>query len=242
MKAQQKKEMFKAISALPLKWLVDICLPQTCLGCRCVVKTQSFAATLCAVCWGQLKSADMLAATMAQIAEDAPFDTFTAPFLYEGMAMCLVKNLKYGGQRSAARLMAQQMLPYLEENIDLIIPVPLHKKRLYRRAYNQAADLAKHIGIGGQIPVDFQALQRTRYTQSQVGQKAAARRAQLKDAFRANIDLKGKRVALIDDVCTTGSTAAECAKALKDAGVLYVQLLTFAFVEPKVDKERPNNS
>lgn len=228
--------MFKAMAMQPFKWLLDVCLPQTCLGCRCVVKTPHFAPTLCAVCWGQLKSADILSDTMTQMAEENTFDSFAAPFLYEGMAMSLIKSLKYGGQRGAAKLMAQQMLPYLEDNIDVIIPVPLHKKRLYRRAYNQAADLAQHLAIFRGIPLELQALQRTRYTQSQVGQKAEVRRAQLKNAFMANASLKGKRVALVDDVCTTGSTAAECAKALKEAGVLYVQLLTFAFVEPKVNK------
>ena len=229
--------------ALYVQWLkrvakgaLDVCLPQTCLGCRTVVQTHNLAPTLCAVCWGQLQSADTLRETMAYMAEESAFDSFTAPFLYEGMAMTLVKNLKYGGQRPTARLMAQQMLPYMEAEVDVIVPVPLHKKRLYRRAYNQAGDLAKHLSKISGTPCAPFGLTRVRHTQSQVGQKAEVRRAQLKNAFTADEALKGKRVVLVDDVCTTGSTADACAVALKDAGVLYVQVLTFAFVEPKVGK------
>ncbi len=216
------------------KGALDLCLPQTCLGCRTVVQTPDFSPTLCAVCWGQLHSADTLRETMNFMAEEDHYDSFTAPFLYEGMAMDMVKNLKYGGQRPAARLMAQQMLPYVEDGTDVIVPVPLHNKRLYRRAYNQAGDLAKHLGKLSGIEVAPFGLTRVRHTQSQVGQKADVRRAQLKGAFVADESLKGKRVVLVDDVCTTGSTADFCAQALKEAGVLYVQVLTFAFVEPKV--------
>ena len=72
----------------------------------------------------------MLAETMAQLAEDLAFDSFTAPFMYEGMAMNLVKSLKYGGQRPAARLMAQQMLPYLENGADLIMCATGIKKNI----------------------------------------------------------------------------------------------------------------
>ena len=235
------KRFTDAINTQPVKALfkstLDLLLPQTCLGCRTVVQTTDFAPTLCAVCWGQLHSADMLAATMAFQAEECAFDSFNAPFLYEGVAMDLVKSLKYGGKRQSAKLMAQQMLPYLEP-VDVLIPVPLHKKRFYRRAYNQSADIAKYLSQLSGTPHMPQALERVVFTQSQVGQKAEVRRAQLKGAFKANVHLdgalEGKRIALIDDVCTTGSTAHECALALQEAGALHIQLLTFAYVEPKV--------
>lgn len=231
---QANKVFSNALLKRVAKGALDMCLPQTCLGCRTVVHTPDFSPTLCAVCWGQLQSADTLHEVMAFMAEESDYDSFAAPFLYEGMAMTMVKNLKYGGQRPTARLMAQQMLPHLEEDIDLIVPVPLHKRRLYRRAYNQAGDLAKHLSKISGIPCAPFGLERTRHTQSQVGQKAEVRRAQLKGAFAADASLEGKRVVLVDDVCTTGSTADSCAKALKEAGVLYVQVLTFAFVEPRV--------
>lgn len=82
-------------------------------------------------------------------------------------------------------------------------------------------------------PYVYDGLERTKYTESQVGQSARARKAQLKDAFRAeNKSFADKRILLVDDVCTTGSTVNACAKALKHAGVAHIHVLTFAFVEP----------
>jgi ComF family protein len=108
------------------------------------------------------------------------------------------------------------------------IPVPLHSSRRRQRGFNQAADLARHVGL----PV-VHALRRVRATTMQTGLPAAQRHRNLRDAFavtRAGRSLGGATVLLIDDVSTTGATLDACAHALKQAGVTEVRALTAARV------------
>ena len=109
-----------------------------------------------------------------------------------------------------------------------IVPVPLHASRRRARGFDQAADLARHLGL----PVS-RALRRVRATAVQASLPAARRHANVRDAFaatRAARDLSGAVVVLVDDVCTTGATLDACARALKDAGIAEVRALTAARV------------
>lgn len=124
------------------------------------------------------------------------------------------------------------------QDADILVPVPLHRKRLLKRRYNQSAllseSLAKKTGLS-HIP---EALERIKNTPPQQG-NLDKRSKNVKGAFKANlnIDLKGKNIVLIDDVYTTGSTADNCAKALKRAGAEKVYLLTvFRVISPVVAK------
>jgi ComF family protein len=113
--------------------------------------------------------------------------------------------------------------------VDVIVPVPLHPARLRRRGYNQAALLARELGRRVGLPVEERALQRVRATRSQMRLSAADRRRNVQGAFRcADGRVRGRRVLLLDDVCTTGATLEACADALRAGGAESVWALTLA--------------
>jgi ComF family protein len=149
---------------------------------------------------------------------------------YDGSLRTIVHALKYGGRRSLAPALATLMRSTGETVLtgaDLAVPVPLHRSRLRARGFNQAADLAMHLGL----PV-VQALRRTRATPSQTDLPAARRHANVRRAFvmRRGIDVAKRIVVLIDDVSTTGATLNACATVLLDGGATEVRAITAARV------------
>ena len=120
----------------------------------------------------------------------------------------------------------------------MIIPVPLHRWRLWRRRFNQAAFLSRKLGLGATKPVKTNVLLRTKASRSQVGLKHDERRKNVAKVFAVAPNgishIAGRKVLLVDDVLTTGATAGSCADALKKAGAAQVDVLAFALViEPK---------
>jgi ComF family protein len=117
---------------------------------------------------------------------------------------------------------------------ETLVPVPLHRTRLWQRRFNQSAILATAIARAANKPLALQGLERGKATRTQVGLNADARRKNVKDAFRVPVEnlhmIAGKKVLLIDDVRTTGATANACAQSLIKAGAQQVDLLTFALV------------
>ena len=150
---------------------------------------------------------------------------------YDGALRAIIHAIKYEGRRSLARPLAALMRARgaeVLEGADGLIPVPLHRSRRRERGFNQAADLARHLGG----PVRH-ALRRSRATASQTGLPAAQRHRNVRDAFvvtREARELAGSTLVLIDDVSTTGATLEACARALKEAGVREVRALTAARV------------
>lgn len=148
--------------------------------------------------------------------------------MYEGTLRSLLHALKYGRRRSLARplscFMRQQGHDVLD-GADIVIPVPLHRRRRRARGFNQAEDLAQHLGL----PVS-RALRRVRATLSQTDLPAARRHANVRHAFamRRGADVRGLCVVLVDDVSTTGATLEACARILRDAGAEDVRALTAA--------------
>jgi ComF family protein len=113
--------------------------------------------------------------------------------------------------------------------VDVLVPVPLHKSRLRERGFNQAALLAHQLSKQAYLGVDDQTLVRRRATASQIDLGIAERKKNVHDAFRCTTSaLADRRVLLIDDVCTTGSTLEACAVALEEGGTRCVQALTLA--------------
>jgi ComF family protein len=150
---------------------------------------------------------------------------------YDGALRSIVHALKYEGRRSLARplgaLMCQRGADVLHAAA-CAIPVPLHPSRRRQRGFNQAADLARHVGL----PV-VPALRRIRATATQTSLPAARRNRNVRDAFavgRWDGSLRRATVVLIDDVSTTGATLEACARVLKEAGVAEVRALTAARV------------
>lgn len=150
---------------------------------------------------------------------------------YDGALRAIVHALKYDGRRSLARPLAALMRRSGTEVLDAAhyaVPVPLHGSRRRQRGFNQADDLARHIGL----PV-VRALRRARATAVQADLPAAKRHENVRGAFvvnRSAATLRGQVVVLVDDVSTTGATLDACARALKDDGVAVVRALTAARV------------
>ena len=155
--------------------------------------------------------------------------------VYKGSLMEAIHRLKYGGKTSLSRplgaLAKHTFYQFWDANsIDLLLPVPLHIKRLRERGFNQAYIVNKKwTGIEG-IPFDGLTLSRIRWTEPQTNLARTERRKNVTGAFflRHPDRVKGQRVLLVDDVFTTGATANECARVLMKAGAESVDVLTLA--------------
>lgn len=145
-----------------------------------------------------------------------------APFLYQHGMRYLITGLKFGKQHKNARLLAELMSQHLHSNVqmpDCIIPVPLHPTRYRERGFNQSIEIAKTLTRRLSVPIDINAVIRTRNTVHQTDLAAKQRRSNMKRAFAVTRNLSWNHVAIVDDVMTTGSTVLELAATLKRAGV-----------------------
>jgi ComF family protein len=163
------------------------------------------------------------------------FDALAAPYLYEGGIMDAIHQIKYSGKTYLADSLGRLLAPFARERLGdtrglLMMPVPLHPRRLKERGFNQSLVLARAVAPALETRIDFLSLRRVKYTKSQTGLKKDERRKNVKGAFglSGKPDLKGNTVVLVDDVATTGSTLNECARVLKKAGCEKVLCLTLA--------------
>ena len=161
---------------------------------------------------------------------------------YEGTLRGLIHLYKYRRIQTLSQPLAEFLaaaLP-LDERFDFVTAVPLHWRKKWQRGFNQSELLARAIARRRGIPM-VHALARARFTKTQAGLSNTERRKNVAAAFRsrrAAETLAGKRVLLIDDVMTTGSTAAACARALKQAGAARVVLATIARVDRRFEATR----
>jgi ComF family protein len=229
---------------------LDLVYPPTCAGCGGSVGA---AHGLCGPCWRGLIMIERpfcerlgtpfavdLGGTLlspAAIADPPVFERARAVAHYDGLARDLVHRLKFGDRLDLvtlmARLMAQAGAELLRE-ADLIVPVPLHPVRLWRRRFNQAAVLARAIGRLSDKPVSVDVLRRARATRPQVGLTRAQRRENLQGVFAvgdgARPEIAERRILLVDDVLTTGATGNAAARVLLRGGARAVDMLVFARV------------
>jgi competence protein ComFC len=143
-----------------------------------------------------------------------------------------IHRLKYSNSRDLAAPLGEMMVSYWQDvhlPADVIVPVPLHPRRLRERGYNQATLLARELGKGVDLPVLENVLIRVRDTSPQVDLSAEERKENVREAFHCPDDrLAGKDVLLIDDVYTTGATLEACSLALRQRGVRTVWAFTLA--------------
>jgi ComF family protein len=181
------------------------------------------------------------AISAAALADPPPWDRARAAVGFDDASRGLVHAFKYRDTMEAGLLMARLMGRagrQLLAEADVIIPVPLHRWRLWRRRFNQAAYLSHQVARVVAKPVCTNVLVRTKASRSQVGLKQDERRKNVARIFavvpeRISV-IAGRRVLLVDDVLTTGATAGSCAAVLKKAGAAQVDVLTFALVlEPR---------
>jgi len=229
--------------------VIDFFFPPQCLLCRsfigsyreghfCKKCLEDFAFTgspLCVKCgimFISREGEDHLCSRC--IRSERFFDRARSVGSYEGLLRKTIHRFKYRGRSMFAaplgRLMADYGTCLLEgQRYDLLVPVPLHVRRLRERGYNQAGLLARVIGKKWAVPVDSTALRKQRWTMPQTELTEDERRKNIRGAFLwAGASLAGESVLLVDDVYTTGSTAGECARVLKRAGAARVDIFTVA--------------
>ena len=231
------------------KLALDIALPTLCVSCREPVDGEG----VCAECWARLSfiappycprlgipfvydpGPDML--SMEAIANPPAYARARAAVRYDDVARTLVHALKYQDRTDLAPAMGRWMAragSELLNEADVLIPVPLHWRRAWRRRYNQSGALARVIERQTGVKLAPEALKRIRPTQQQIGLSRPQRASNVQGAFKvANAGqavIAGRRVVLIDDVLTSGATVDACARALLRAKAAAVDVLVFARV------------
>jgi len=155
------------------------------------------------------------------LAEPPSYDATLAALAYEFPADALIQALKFRGELALAPFFGQLLLIGTLQ-IDLVVPVPLSTQRLKERGFNQAVEIAKVLAKRSGARLDSFCLRRTKDTAAQAGLPLAERRRNVRGAFACERALDGARVAVVDDVMTSGATLDEVAKALKSAGAAHV--------------------
>ena len=237
---------------------LDLLFPPHCAVC------QSLGAWLCADCLGEIEAIeppvcqrcglpmgdsrfrhDRAAVCAPCQASPIQIDGLRAYAFHGGPLRKAIHQFKYEDLRGVAPLLGNLMADGWDRlapgdlSLDAIVPVPLHRSRQRERGYNQAALLARELGHSLRLPVVEDAVVRSRATAPQVDLNAQARRANVQDAFRCEEnDLAGKRVLLVDDVCTSGATLESTCLALRDAGVSSVWACTLARARPDTGAKR----
>jgi ComF family protein len=159
------------------------------------------------------------------LAKPPPFTRCIAPFRYEFPVVELINGFKFNGQLRYGRLLGTLLLQQLQAAYhseplpECIIPVPLHWRRLQKRGYNQSREIARQLASGLDLPCRPRVVKRRRYTTSQQSLNRKQRLKNLRHAFKVKPGLPYRRVAVVDDVFTTGVTLAEFSNALISAGI-----------------------
>lgn len=230
-----------------VKPALDFALPTRCPSCGAIVDGDG---RFCLDCWRKLDhldqgcmqcgdplviQADSAALCGACLANPPAFDTMRAAVRYGDIARTIALRLKYGGRIGLARLVAGAIRRHMDGLDDAqIVPVPLHRGRLWRRGYNQAALIGR--ALAGESPgrLRFDTLVRTRATPHLRAMGARERAKTVRGAFAVNSkhreDVAGKRFVLVDDVYTSGATVGACARVLKHHGAAEVHVRCWARV------------
>jgi ComF family protein len=211
-----------------------VVLAPICAACGASLDEPTRGA-VCAACWSAATPLTPLGC--CSLPPAIALATAIGP--YEGALRAIVQALKYHARPTLARHLAMRMREAgadILSGADLVVPVPLHRSRERSRGFNQARELARHLGLPS-----AGALARTRSTASQADLPAARRHANVRGAFtwRADVPVAGSIVVLVDDVVTTGATLNACAAPLLAAGATEVRALTAARAALRADGQRP---
>jgi ComF family protein len=247
------KAVFASLSGwtlAPLRYAADLMLPPVCLNCH---EPLASHAALCAHCWQRIDfirtplcdrlglplpyCSGEVSLSSAALRRTPDYGRARAVARFDGVMRELIHRLKYSDRHELLTLFTPMMRSAGHELIpaaDCLVPVPLHRWRLWHRRFNQAAMLAGRLGRMTGLPVEFQALARVKRTVSQVNLSWDERRRNVEAAFAVLPGhaerIQGRHVLLIDDVVTTGATVEACARVLKAAGAREVDVLALALV------------
>ena len=235
-----------------LKDILNFLLPPRCINCGTIINDEN---GLCAECFNKLTfiSApyckccglpfeEIVGANKNTLCPNClkknkkNFRYARSAIKYEAISKNMILAFKFADKTENSKVFAKWLklagADIFKEGTDVLIPVPLHYKRLVTRRYNQSALLAKELSLLTSVPTDYKSLIKHKSTKPQVSFTSAGRRKNIKGAFSVKFPdkIKDKRIVLIDDVYTTGSTLNECAKVLLQAGAKSVDFLTIARV------------
>ena len=219
--------------------LVDFFFPRRCVGCGksgnflcagCSQKLPGLLRPFCQKCGKPESSGGLCPACWGQ---ETAIDGIRSVFRFEGTIRQAIYELKYRNLKAISGCLATLMASYLGDNPvhgEVLVPVPLHPRRLRERGYNQSSLLARELGKLIELPVIDDGSHRLKDSLPQARTTTVEeRRRNVANAFACRDDMLGGRsVILIDDVCTSGATLEACAKAVKDAGAVSVWGLTLA--------------
>lgn len=188
----------------------------TCPLCALPLPEESSLGSLCGKCQKKMP----------------PFDACFAPLRYESEVALLVGGFKFRNRLEYGKLLGQILANHLKsthhEWPELILPVPLHKSRLHQRGYNQSLVIGRQLGRLLAIPVEHNALKRSRKTVTQSSLNYTERHKNIRNAFTLAKPLPARSVALLDDVVTTGETVAELSRLLKKRGIQHIEVWALA--------------
>lgn len=227
-----------------IRSIVDFALPPRCAGCGAIVQEDD---SLCTPCWQSLdfltdEGCDACGIPLpvetvrcAGCLRSPPdHDGARAAVLYDDVSRHIALRLKHGRRIGLARQMARAMTRILPPDADMLVPVPLHRWRLWSRGFNQSALVACHLSSMSGIIAEIELLNRSKSTPLLRGLSAPERSRAVRGAFAVAEDrkpiVKARTIALIDDVYTSGATANACTKALKRAGAAKVYVVSWARV------------
>ncbi|MBX3532289.1 MAG: ComF family protein [Rhizobiaceae bacterium] len=236
------------LGAAPSSGLARLLFPPICVGCRSIVAEPG---TLCPACWPRLRFLEAPwcavlgtpfahemgegAVSPAAMADPPPFARARSAVAFGGVARDIVHNLKYRDRTDLAPWMAKWMAragAELLADADLVVPVPLHRRRFFARRFNQSAELARHMSAQRGLVFAPEIVERVKRTRQQVGLERRAREDNMRGAFAVPKPMrervKGSKVLVVDDVYTTGATVKAVASVLARAGAARVDVLTFA--------------
>lgn len=224
--------------------VLDYALPPRCAGCGVIVPEPD---RFCTECWSGLDFLTSVGCLRCGIPMEVPgqvcgpcmadpprHDGVRAAVIYGDVARQVALKLKHGRRIGLSRLMARAMARQLPDDADLLIPVPLHRWRIWQRGFNQSMLVADLLSKGRDIPAHPAILTRKKSTPMLGGLGRKERAKAVRGAFAVAAEhravLRDKHVVLIDDVYTTGATANACALALKRAGAARVTIVCWARV------------
>jgi len=235
-----------------IKSISDVIYPARCVGCSdtlhhekekyfcgpCHEQIKYLNKSMCPVCGIAFLNSPAESHLCGKCLEKSPYFTVArAVAAYENVILETIHRFKYGRDLSVGSILASFMADFQFPDFDyrnysLIVPVPLHVKKMRERGFNQSVILAQALNKKWRLPLNYFLLKRSKFTLTQTGLDKKEREKNIKGAFEVTSakEIKDKNIILIDDVYTTGATLNECAKTLRKAGAKDVAVLTLARV------------
>lgn len=234
-----------------MSYLADLLFPLSCKVCGVSIRSGETPG-ICGACWGSIRFLDgpccpqcgkpFASEAALSHSPDHPcgdcrekppkYDRTISVAIYETALAEAVHLFKYSKKANWSKPLGRLLMKRVSDfsKLDVILPVPLHSKRLRQREFNQSLLLAKEVSLASGFPLQMDNLRRVRWTEPQIELTRDERRKNVRGAFEVKWpdQVQDRYVLLIDDVFTTGATVNECARVLKKAGAEAVNVLTVA--------------